>query len=282
MYTNSVIDSRIQRAIKNNAMKDTTVWIVFFAALFSSMIIAVSLIVWIGEYAILIMLTIPAAAITFVFCKRRVQIDEITHEFQNTVENNREYSVAALEKWVGETVKTFSDVGYDYSIAIDQAIQKWILIFPNKKMQYIFDFSELVDFEIYEDGSKLALGTQLIGISIVTFTDVCTNLHVEIVVNASKQSRLVIPLINGDSAHDSSEYKYAADSAKEVCSLLSIIEADNILLRTSNVVAQNEPNQLLMANENDLGNLGKLFELKEQGVITEEEFTSKKKQILGV
>ena len=37
-----------------------------------------------------------------------------------------------------------------------------------------------------------------------------------------------------------------------------------------------------MANENDLGNLGKLFELKEQGVIAEEEFTSKKKQILGV
>lgn len=285
MNTNSVIDSHIQRAIKKNAIKDTTAPVVFLLTTFAGFIVGYPLIRIVGALGIIVMIAVPAASTILVLRKRKKQIAEITQSMQNAVRNKRNYSDASLERSLGKGAKTFSDAEYNYTLAINQTIQKWILIYPGRRTEYLFDFSALIDFEIYEDGNKLAIGTQFNGISFGRITDVCKNLRVEIVVNAARQNRLVIPLIIEDAAHDSTEYRYAVDSAKEICSLLSIVKADNAALHASTVSIPNDSIQQARpegARERGLDELGKLFELKKQGIITEEEFSIKKRQILGV
>lgn len=285
MSANSITEVRVQKAIKKNAIKDTAAPLVFLVSLFAGFMIGYPLIKSILWFAFIPIAGIPAVSTILVIRKRQAQIGEITQAFQTTVDTNRAYSGDVLAKSLGKTSKAFSDAGYEYTLAIDQATHKWALIFPAKRQQYVFDFSALIDFDIYEDGNKLALGTQLNGISFGTITDICKDLHIEIVANSAKQSRFVIPLITEDAAHNSIEYRYAVDSAKEICSLLSIVKAENAALHMSAVTASNVPAQQAIPSSShgrDLDDLGKLFELKQQGIITEEEFTLKKKQILGV
>lgn len=285
MSTNSITEARVQKAVKENAIKDTTAPLVFLVTLFVGFLIGFPLVESIAGLAIIIVIAIPAVSTILVIRKRQTQIEEITQAYQTTVNQNRAYSDGVLEKSLSKASKVFSDAGYEYTLAIEQTAHKWALIFPSKKLQYVLEFSALIDFSIYEDGNKLALGTQLNGISFGTVTDICKDLHVEIVANTAKQSRFVIPLITEDAAHNSTEYRYAVDSAKEICSLLSIIKAENAALHMSAVAAANVPAQQAIPSSShgrDLDDLGKLFELKQQGIITEEEFTLKKKQILGV
>ena len=285
MSANSITEARVQKAIKKNAIKDTAAPLVFLVSLFAGFMIGYPLIKSILWFAFIPIAGIPAVSTILVIRKRQAQIGEITQAFQTTVDTNRAYSGDVLAKSLGKTSKAFSDAGYEYTLAIDQTTHKWALIFPAKRQQYVFDFSALIDFDIYEDGNKLALGTQLNGISFGTITDICKDLHIEIVANSAKQSRFVIPLITEDAAHNSIEYRYAVDSAKEICSLLSIVKAENAALHMSAVTASNVPAQQAIPSSShgrDLDDLGKLFELKQQGIITEEEFTLKKKQILGV
>ena len=284
MFTNSVIDSRIQQSIKKNAIKDTTAPLVSLITLFVGFIIGYPLLNSAAALGIIVIIAIPATSTVFVLRKRKKQIMEITQSFYTSIEKNRAYSVDVLEKSLGKTSKAFSDTGYEYTLAINQANHKWGLIFPSKRLQFVFDFSVLIDFSIYEDGNKIALGAQLNGISFGTITNICKDLHVEIVVNTAKQSRFVIPLITENAAHNSIEYRYAVNSAKEICALLSIIKADNAALHASTVSIPNNSIQQAMPDgtrESRLDDLGKLFELKKQGIITEEEFSIKKRQILG-
>ena len=285
MSVNSITEVRVQKAVKENAIKDTTAPLVFLVTLFVGFLIGYPLIKSIFYFAFVPMFGIPAVSTILVIRKRRTQIEEIAQAYQTTIDQNRAYSGGVLEKSLGKASKVFSDAGYEYTLAIDQAAHKWALIFPSKKLQYIFDFPALIDFGIYEDGNKLALGTQLNGISFRTITDICKDLHIEIVANSTRQSRFVIPLITEDAAHNSIEYRYAVDSAKEICSLLSIVKAENAALHMSAVTAANVPAQQTIPSSShgrDLDDLSRLFELKQQGIITEEEFTLKKKQILGV
>lgn len=285
MNTNSVIDSRIQRTIKKNAIKDTTAPLVFLVTELIGFIIGYPLLRSAAVLGVIVIVAVPAISTILVLRKRKKQIDEITQSIEKAVRTKRNYSDAKLEQALGRVTKAFSDAEYNYTLAINQAIRKWILIFPGRGTEYLFDFSALIDFEIYEDGNKLALGTQFNGIAFGKITDVCKNLRVEMVVNAARQSRLVIPLITEDAAHNSTEYRYAVDSAKEICSLLSIVKADNAALHASTVSIPDNSIQQSMAaraNESGLDDLERLFVLKKQGVITEEEFATKKKQILGV
>ena len=291
---NVIINNRLQRLIKKSAIKSTTVLLVFLAAFFTagfpvSYSLTEQLVVKFGELAICpmlaIMFGIPAIVSLPVLLKRKKQIEEITLAFQTAIDQNKTYSSDVLAKSLEKTSKAFSDAGYEYTLAIDQTAHKWALIFPSKKLQYILEFSALIDFSIYEDGNRIALGTQLNGISFGTVTDICKDLHIEIVANTAKQSRFVIPLITEDAAHNSTEYRYAVDSAKEICSLLSIVKAENAALHMSAVTAANVPVQQAIPSTShgcDLDDLGKLFELKQQGIITEEEFDVKKRQILGL
>ena len=285
MSANSITEARVQKAVKKSAIKDTTAPLVFLVTFFVGFLIGYPLIKSIAGLAIIIVIAIPTASTILVIRKRRTQIEEITQAYQTTIDQNRAYSGGVLEKSLSKASKAFSDAGYEYTLAIDQTAHKWALIFPSKKLQYILEFSALIDFSIYEDGNRIALGTQLNGISFGTVTDICKDLHIEIVANTAKQSRFVIPLITEDAAHNSTEYRYAVDSAKEICSLLSIVKAENAALHMPAVTAANVPVQQAIPSTShgcDLDDLGKLFKLKQQGIITEEEFDVKKRQILGL
>ncbi|CAK1231687.1 hypothetical protein R53718_MFFEMHAI_00742 [Fructobacillus evanidus] len=60
--------------------------------------------------------------------------------------------------------------------------------------------------------------------------------------------------------------------------------ADSLYLHLNGIISSNQRDnkKTIMSNNNELNNLTKLKELLDDGVITEEEFTAKKKQILGI
>lgn len=292
MPTNPITEARIQKTVKENAMKGNTPWLVLLVILFVELFIvsllsesSLSLGEGIWVLLLFLMFGIPIVSTGFLIQKRQTQIKELSHAYQTAINQNGAYSDNVLEKLLGKTTNAFSDVGYEYTLAIDRDTRKWALIFPSQKLQYVLDFSALIDFHIYEDGNKLALSTQLDGgMSLGSITDICNDLHMEVFVNTAEQSRFVIPLITEDTSHNSIEYKYAVDSAKELCSLLSIIKAENTALHVSAAPTPNVSAQQTLPSGScgrDLDDLEKLFELKKQGIITEEEFTLKKKQILG-
>lgn len=124
MSANSITEVRVQKVIKKNAIKDTTAPLVFLVSLFTGFIIGYPLIKSILWFAFIPIAGIPAVSTILVIRKRRTQIEEITQAFQTTVDTNRVYSGDALAKSLGKTSKAFSDAGYEYTLAIDQAIHK--------------------------------------------------------------------------------------------------------------------------------------------------------------
>ena len=74
----------------------------------------------------------------------------------------------------------------------------------------------------------------------------------------------------------SGEYKYAIETAKKITAMCAVIKAK----QTSKEVKEEKVKNTDSADQ--YGEISKIFELKEKGIITEEEFNMKKKQLLGL
>lgn len=192
----------------------------------------------------------------------------------------------------------------DAKLYIDDNNKKWFVqktaIDTNMK---IYNYSDLIEFEIFQDGGSIAKGTTkgkvqgkkgsaivggvlfgpigaVIGASgsrkvkstTTTVTkNVCNTLQVRIQVNDINSPEIVIPIINQPTETDSSIYNLLLSSAKTCAATLAYIQTG------SEEPTPQEDNEPTNTDE-----LEKLFKLKEQGIITQDEFEQKKKQILGL
>lgn len=158
----------------------------------------------------------------------------------------------------------------------------------------LFDFNQLVDYELLEDGETLTskkvslgkaavgglifgpVGTIVGGLSGKSKTkSTCTSMSIRISVNSTLYNQIEIPLITKEVKKSSSAYKVAKDNANHIISLLDII-SDIAEKETPIPVTVQKTSSSSIADE-----LSKMKGLLDAGVITQEDFDNFKKKILG-
>jgi len=160
--------------------------------------------------------------------------------------------------------------------------------------EQIFAYSDLLDFEINEDGSSIVKGRGMAtAVGAATFglagamigssgkrknVDLCTSLEVRIFLNSLETSQIAIPLVAGKVKKGSFEYKNAMEKAQEIMSILTYIANQKDVHTEKNSTAANQNG----TNISDADELLKFKGLLDSGIITQEEFDAKKKQILGL
>ena len=188
-----------------------------------------------------------------------------------------------IEKQVGMTAKLYVDNTQKL-----WAVSEW----DNNSDVKIYKYSDLIDFELLEDDESLVkggFGKALIGGALGgtkgavigsagsrRIKQNATLLEIKIRTNDFEHPQYSIQFIKGFSAPKTSDiYKKAFDSAQEVISVLNYIATNG----GENI--QNSPTQ--SDRVESLGDrLRELNQLKNEGIITEEEFEAKKKELLNL
>ena len=184
--------------------------------------------------------------------------------------------------------KTFSptDAVGDY-LKIDRRTQSWCCPVLDAKNPDIFAFSDLIDFEMVEDGvsvTKGGLGSAIVGGALfgaagaivggglgkkqknmVNKLSIVINLRNDLIPN------IEIPLIKAETKRGGFMHKNCSEIGNRIISLLSVI-VDSQTVPTASVAPA-----ISVADE-----LMKYKQLLDVGAITQEEFDAKKMQLLAL
>lgn len=189
-----------------------------------------------------------------------------------------------------ERYKAFSptDAVGDY-IKIDRNSQTWCCPELDKANPDIFSFSELIDFEMVEDGvsiTKGGLGSAVVGGALFGGVgavvgaglgkkqkDMVSKLSVNINLRNSLIPHIEIDLIKTETKKDGLLYKNCKVLGSRIIALLSVIADSQNAAPVAAVAASSGS----AADE-----LMKFKQLLDAGVISQEEFDAKKKQLLGL
>ncbi|MBQ6884894.1 MAG: SHOCT domain-containing protein [Clostridia bacterium] len=154
----------------------------------------------------------------------------------------------------------------------------------------LFEFSNLLSFELLEDGTtvtKGGLGRAVAGgllfggvgaiVGGVTGSkkakNICNSMKLRVSLKNAHTDVVYITLISSETKTNGFMYKMAQDSAQKVITALEFINDIN----QSTAHYQTTPTQQSSADE-----IVKYKALLDQGIITQEEFEAKKKQLLGL
>lgn len=173
-------------------------------------------------------------------------------------------------------------------IAIDEAKQLWYRVPKVGGVPRIYDFSDIIDFELIENGaitSSGGLGAAITGgllfggVGAIVGSNIGSKKHrnklnelkIKIVLNNISDPEIYINLLQMPTDSNSMQAKAAYSKAREIISILSIIKKQN----ESKI---NKPEiTVSVADE-----IMKFKNLLDQGIITEEEFNQKKQQLLNI
>lgn len=177
--------------------------------------------------------------------------------------------------------------------------EKKLMISKNSKIAWnhviekskIYSFSDILKYEVYENGKSVAEGNAgtalagglffgiygaIIGASASqNINQICTSLSLKIVVNDIEAPQFIINYIDTPLDKNSKEYAYQISKIKEACSYLEFII--NNAKTSSNNMPENDSNSLSYKQE-----LVELKDLLDNGIITEEDFEQKKRKLLGL
>lgn len=177
-------------------------------------------------------------------------------------------------------------------IEFDDNKKKWLIpngLFGKKKNSKVYNYSDIVDFELLEDGESItkgglgraiAGGVLFGGIGAVVggvtggkkSKSICNSLKIKITVNNINNPAVYINIITTSTKKNSFIYKTLYNSAQECLSTLQLICNDQEVLKENN-------------DENKISNADEILKYKnllDAGAITQEEFDAKKKQLLGL
>lgn len=212
---------------------------------------------------------------------RKMTINDINAAMSAHAANAEELSSFNATKKVG----TF--------IEFDDNKKQWLIpdgFMGKKKNPKIYNYSDIVDFELLEDGetiTKGGLGRAVAGgllfggvgavVGGVTggkkSKSVCNSLKIKITVRNMNNPVIYINFLTAPAKKDSFTYKTMYKSAQECLSVLQLI-CDS---QDANPAENNSVPQASAADE-----ILKFKNLLDSGVITQEEFEAKKKQLLGL
>lgn len=172
---------------------------------------------------------------------------------------------------------------------IDENNKKWLMrpgTFDKNTKFRIYNFSDIIDFELLEDeesvikgglGRAVAGGVLFGGVGAVVggvtanrkSKSVCNSLVIKITVNDIENPTIYINLIKKATKKNTNTYKSLYNLAHQILSLLRLM------------CNSKEPQNRAQNSESIPDQIKKLAELKDQGILTEEEFTKKKTELLA-
>lgn len=176
-------------------------------------------------------------------------------------------------------------------LEVDQENKKW-MIYPDGKREhaFLYNYEDLVDFEILENGTSVAkdgqgqavVGGLLFGgvgaivggaTGIKRSQNICNSMIVKVTVQDISSPAINVRLIVGGIKTNTPFYQLALNLAQEAISVFQVICRDIEQQKLSSVADVPRPSA---ANE-----ILKFKQLLDMGAITLEEYESKKKQLLG-
>ena len=201
-----------------------------------------------------------------------------------------------------------TDSSFVFSKSIDIKASGWLatkLLIDNQNKKFIYqrgktysktyNFSDLMNYEVYENGKSqvkgragsaliggafFGLGGLIVGSSMSrNINEKCNQLKLIIRLKDFECPEIVITYVdNFDCDKNDSIYKDMKNNIQSVCSMLEYILNEKTLEQSS-VVKQTEKNPIQTSNKEQLQ---KLKEMLDSGLITQEDYEQKKKQILGL
>ncbi|HEX2953899.1 MAG TPA: SHOCT domain-containing protein [Bacillota bacterium] len=218
-----------------------------------------------------------------------IQADLAEKEAQRNNPANTEQNAANVQDEFQAT-KTVEDY-----IEFDEARKKWRipepepLFFGTKKEARIYNFDDIVEFELEEDGEVIARGDEHDAFESDYFGDadliiggktgrsVINYFKIKITVNDLQNPVRYIKILDDDEADlESVEYEEAYDSARKILSTFALI----LKLKRHEAAASVQAQSAAPVSAAD--EILKFKTLLDSGVITLEEFEAKKKQLLGL
>lgn len=171
------------------------------------------------------------------------------------------------------------------SLYVDEAHEKWAVVKNKKTPPKIYNFNDILGYEILENGGSILkghAGSAVVGgllfgaVGAIAGASrkkkeisTCKSLTLSITINDSAFPRLILPFISSEVKTDSLLYKSAIETAKTISSQLEYM--------------QNKGKDIKPAQtESSADEIKKFKSLLDDGVITQEEFEAKKKQLLGL
>ena len=199
------------------------------------------------------------------------------------------------EQFCLSQVVNIMDSGWFHStLYIDNEHRKFIYR-KRKNFSKTYNFADLIDYEVYENGkSQIAgragsaliggalfgLGGAIVGSSMSrNINEKCSQLILILRLNDINCSQITIKyLSSGEIDKDSDMYKRMKTNLQEVCSILEYILKQGKYRQSFTIeTKENIVEQKTMKHQ-----LQEIKELYDDGLITQEEFEEKKKQILGL
>lgn len=172
-------------------------------------------------------------------------------------------------------------------IEFDDKLQKWLVpsgIFKTNKKSIVYNYSDIVDFELLEDGESISsggLGRALFGgvgavVGGVTgkksTKGICNSMKIKITVNDMNNPVVYVDLISSATKKGSMIYKACHNSAQECLSILQLIcDKQSVGANTTNIIAGSNADEIK-----------KYKNLLDEGILTQQEFDAKKKELLGI
>lgn len=214
-------------------------------------------------------------------------------DFVNKITSQREQNINQISNdfYADNTIKLITGGWSSSAILIDNEKKKFIYK-KGKILSRPYKFSDIINYEVYENGSSKVKGTAgkaliggaffglaglIVGSSMgKKVNEKCNQLKLIIRVNDVANPQIVITYIdNVDWDKSGFNYRNMKENLQEVCSMLEFMINSKTL---------EEPEKTNNHN-NEKSDKDQLLELKEmldEGLITQEEYDQKKKQILGL
>lgn len=189
---------------------------------------------------------------------------------------------------VDKTYDIFS-LGIYKQVLFDLDSKKIAILDISANIVYYVEFTKIIDCEIIEDnttimkggigrsivGGALAGGVgAVVGASTRGSSDIVKNLAIRIITNDISNSLVMITLIKFDTNRNSDFYKNCMASAQGIYSTIASILNSN---KTDKGAIPDSIEAISVSDQ-----IRELAKLKEEGLITEEEFNKKKKTLLNI
>jgi hypothetical protein len=219
---------------------------------------------------------------------------EIKKEIKVEIERKKIQTVVGDDFVVSKTVPILASGWATIKLIVDNEHKQFIYL-SGKNQSKKYKFSDIINYEIYENGhSKVkgragsaliggaffGLGGLIVGSSMSrNINEKCNQLKLIIRLNDFNCPQIVITYVdNVDWDKNGWTYRNMKENLQSVCSMLEFMLNEKTLEQSSTVKQVEKTSEQKSQKEQ----LQELKEMLDDGLITQEDFEQKKKQILGL
>lgn len=210
---------------------------------------------------------------------------------------------------------TVADTTNTRCIAADETHKRFLLKAARGNSYSVYDYADLIDFSLSQDGSTLITGNSgdaLLGSLFMgtagavigaagprEIREICSKMYIEIVLNDIQNPRVVLTLIETEMPKSSPDYKYITERAKEMIALLQLIrnntpdpvkqerraisvEADEAQIISENTIEFTRPKTSTPSFDSSVEQVRAYKALLDEGLISQEEYDAKRKELLNL